>query len=85
MVKYKEVDGDRSGAVGKSFKKLSKVEELSKSPKSLKGLKNLQRLLVWRNIYQSTNLPLIGYEEFELPLQLFDSFLNSFCWAQKLS
>ena len=68
MVKYEEVDGGRSGAVGKPVKKSSKVEESSKSPKSLKGLKNLQRPSVWRNVYQSTNPSSI--EKLELPLEL---------------
>ena len=66
-------------------KSCQKVEELSKSPKSFKGLKNLQRLLVRRNVYQSTDPPSIGNEELELPLQLSDSFLNSFFAAPRSS
>ena len=74
MVKYEEVDTGKSGAIGKSVKKLSKVKESSKSLKSLKGLKILHEPLVWRNVYQSIDLPSIAYKELKLPLQLFDSF-----------
>ena len=56
MVKYEEVDGGRSGAVGKSVKKLSKSRQKSqkivKEPKKLQGLKNLQRTSVRKNVYQ---------------------------------
>ena len=45
MVKYDEIDGDRSGAIGKSVKK---VEESSKVKKSQRPEK-LQMLSVWRN------------------------------------
>ena len=48
-----EVDGGG----GKLVKKSSKVEESSKSPKNLKGLRKLCRPPVWRNVYQSTDLP----------------------------
>ena len=72
MVKYKEVDGGKSGAGGKLVKKLSK------SPKSLGGLKNLERLSDWRNVYQSTDFLSIKYKELELPLELWQ-FSSFFC------
>ena len=59
-------------------KSCQKVEKLSKSPKGLKGLKNLQRTSIRKNVYRSTDLPSIGNEELELPLQLFDSFFELF-------
>ena len=59
-------------------KVVKKVGESSKSPKSFKGLKNLQRPSVWRNVYQNTDSPSIGNKELELPLQLSNSFLNSY-------
>ena len=55
MVEYNGVDPS-SGDGDKSVENLSKIKKLSKSPKSLKGLKNLQKLLVWKNIYQTTDL-----------------------------
>ena len=69
-VKYDEVDRGRSGAVGKSVKKLSKSRKIVESPKNLKDLKNLQRPLVRKNVYQSTDPPSIGYKELELLLEL---------------
>ena len=54
-----------------------KVGESLKSPKSLKGLKKLQKPSIWKNVYQSTDLPSITYEEL--------SFSSSFCWAQEFS
>ena len=60
MVKYEEIDGGKSGVVGKSVKKLSKSRQKSrrivKEPKKLQGLKIFQRTSVWRNVYQSTGL-----------------------------
>ena len=47
MVKYDEVDGDRSNAIGKSVKK---VEELSKVKKPQK-LEESQKSSVRRNVY----------------------------------
>ena len=70
MVKYNEVDGGKSGADSKSIKKLSKIQKIVKKSKSFKDLKNLQQPLVWRNVYQSTNLPSIRYKELELLLEL---------------
>ena len=64
-------------------KSRQKVEKLSKVEKPQRP-KKLQRLSVRRNVYQSTNPPSIGYEELELPLELWQ-FFKLFCWAQKLS
>ena len=46
-----------NGAEGKSIEKSSENRRIVKESKSFKGLKNLQRLLVWRNVYQSTDPP----------------------------
>ena len=70
MIKYDEVDGGRSGAVGKSVQKSSKSRRIVKESKSFKGLKILQRPSVRRNVYRSTDPPSIRYEELELPLEL---------------
>ena len=65
MVKHDKVD-----VGGKSVKKLLKSQRIVKESKSFKGLKNLQKPSVQRNVYQNTNPPSIGYEELELPLEL---------------
>ena len=54
--------------VANRLKNCQKVEESSKILKSLKDLKNLQKLLVWRNVYQNTNLLSMRYKKLELPL-----------------
>ena len=46
-----------------------KFEELLKVEKPQRP-KRLQRSSVWRNVYQSTNLPSIRYKELELSLEL---------------
>ena len=85
MVKYDEFDGGKSGAVGKSVKKLTKscqkVEESSKVEK-LQKHEELQRSSVRGNVYQSIGSPSMKNSSFR---QSSDSFSNSFCWAQKLS
>ena len=53
---------------------MSKSQKIIKESKSFKGLKNLQRLLVQKNIYQSTNSLSSGYEELELLLKLWQFF-----------
>ena len=58
---YDEVDRGRSSAADKS----SKCQKLVKNPKNLKSLESLQKPLVWKNIYESTNPPLIRYEKLE--------------------
>ena len=69
VVEFDKVDAS-SVADGKSVKKSSKCRKIVKKSKKLQKLKkNLQRPWVWRNIYQSTNLPSIRYEELELPLE----------------
>ena len=73
MIKYGEVDASGGGG-GKSVKSCQKVEESSKSLKSLKDLKNLQRLPVRKNVYQSTDLPSIGYEKLKLLLEFWYFF-----------
>ena len=78
MVKYDEVDRDRSGTGGKLVKKSSKSRRIIKESKSFKGLKNLQRPLVWRNVYQSTGPPSTRYKELEFPLEL-RQFFKLFC------
>ena len=60
-----------------------KLKNRQKSEKPQRP-ENLQRSSVWRNVYQSTDPPSIGYKEFELPLELWQ-FFELFCWAQKLS
>ena len=65
-------------------KSCQKVKESSKKSKSFKGLKSLQKLLVRKNVYQSTNPSSIKYEELELLLELCQ-FFKLFCWAQELS
>ena len=55
-VEYDEIRGDGGKLV------IKKVGELSKSPKNLKGLKILQRPSIWKNVYQSTDLPSIRFE-----------------------
>ena len=82
-----DYDGVNSGGGGggKLVEKLSKIEKLSKSLKSLKGLKNLQRPSVWKNVYQSTNPPSIGYKELELLLELWQFFLGLFLFGPETS
>ena len=73
MVKFHEIDRDRSEAADK----LSKSRKIVKNPKkkTIKAWKVCKRLSVWRNVYQSTNFLLIKYDKLELP----DSFPSSFC------
>ena len=68
-VKYDEVDGGRSGAVGKSVKKLSKGRRIVKKSEKSQRPERLQRSSVRRNVYRSTDPPSIRYEELELPLE----------------
>ena len=70
MVKYEEVDGGRSGAVGKSVKKSSKSRRIIKKSEKPQRPEKLQRSSVRRNVYRSTDPPSIRYEELELPLEL---------------
>ena len=73
VVEFNRVDaGD--GAVGKLVKNLSKSRKIVKESKSFKSLKNLQRPLVWRNVYQSTNLLSLKYQKLKF-WQFFKLFL----------
>ena len=64
-VEYDEFDG----GVGKLVKKLSKGRKIVKKSEKPQRPEKLQRSSVWKNVYQSTNLPSIRYKELELPLQ----------------
>ena len=56
-VKYDEVDKGRSGAIGKSVKKLSKGRRIVKKSEKPQRPEKLQRSLARKNIYQSTGPP----------------------------
>ena len=84
MVKYNEVDGGKSGAVGKLVEKsCQKVEELSKVEKPQRPEKS-QKSSVRRNIYRNTNPPSIRYKELKLPLE-FWQFIELFLLGPKSS
>ena len=61
------------------LKSCQKVKKSSKSRKSLKSVKNLEKPSVWRNVYQSINLPLIRYKK----LKSSENCLISSCWDQE--
>ena len=56
MVKYDEIDGVKSGIIGKLVKMSSKSQRIVKKSEKPQRFEKLQRSLVWKNIYQSTNL-----------------------------